>query len=186
LRTIDCPGEAAALTWIQEQFEQPFADLSVCVFEDTLIRLAPEEYWYFAKAHHLVMDGWGFALQMQRFLELYERLAETDVAGKHERTTYPSFVDHMRRQSGYRDSSRYMQSCDYWLARHQQPSTALFTPMNGQTAVTGSRPTHHWPKNSEPKEARRGLETLSVTVSPFIINNRPNGCDRCRVHQAQC
>lgn len=134
LRMIDCPTEASALAWIQEQFETPFEDISTDVFQDALVRLSPDEYWYFAKAHHLVMDGWGFALQMQRFLWLYEQLAQPDEEAEPARTPYPSFVDYMRRQSDYRDSAQYRQSRDYWLTRHDGAFGVLFAPTSGTQA----------------------------------------------------
>ena len=45
-----------------------------------------------------------------------------------------------------------------------------------------SRPTHYWPKDSEPKEPRLGLKASSVAVSPLVINNQSNGQDCCRVY----
>jgi len=139
LCVTECSNEASALAWIQEQFEMPFSDLSTTVFKDALIKLGSDEYWYFAKAHHLIMDGWGFALQMQRFLRLYECLAEPDAIATLEQSSNPSFIDYMQRQSAYRNSAAYRQSRAYWLARHAETSGALFASVGGQTTVSGSR-----------------------------------------------
>ena len=40
------------------------------------------------------------------------------------------------------------------------------------------RPTHYWPKDFRPKQARLGLKARSITVNPLIINNRTDGGDR--------
>lgn len=139
LQMVDCRTESLALAWIQEQFEMPFGDLSTSVFQDALIQLSPDEYWYFAKAHHLIMDGWGFTLQMQRLLWLYEHLAKPEATTGLEGTPHPSFVDYMRLQLGYRDSARYLQSRQYWLAHHDRAPGTLFAPTAGRETASGSR-----------------------------------------------
>ncbi|MBB3228210.1 hypothetical protein FHW69_002845 [Luteibacter sp. Sphag1AF] len=126
LRVLECPTEAAAQAWIQAQFECAFADLSCEVFQDALISLPGDEYWYFAKAHHLMMDGWGFALQMQRILHAYE--AQAHPAEEGYRRSYPSFAEYMERQASYRDSPQYAQNRIHWLARHERPAEPLFEP----------------------------------------------------------
>ncbi|MGA7438625.1 MAG: amino acid adenylation domain-containing protein [Luteibacter sp.] len=127
LCVIDMSTPDQALSWMQETFELPFADISSDVFEDALIRLPSGEYWYYAKAHHLIMDGWGFALQMRRILGMYERLAANDA---YMATPQPSFVDYMRRQVGYVTSEQYDRSRDYWMRRHEGSPGPLFLPMD--------------------------------------------------------
>jgi len=128
LRIVDCPTETAAHEWIQAQFEIDFADISSDVFQDALVKLSDDEYWYFAKAHHLIMDGWGFALQMQRFLQTYEKLAEPVAAAHVLASSCPSFAQYMSRQSGYRDSTHYGHNRSHWLAQHARPTEQMFEP----------------------------------------------------------
>ena len=124
LRLVECSDHVHAREWIQREFERPFDDLATCVFTDALIQFPSGEAWYFAKAHHLIMDGWGFALQMRRLLALYAD-ADTSAdsaAGPH------SFIDFMYRQAAYRDSPAYQASRVYWLARHSVAQGTLFAP----------------------------------------------------------
>ncbi|MDQ3206433.1 MAG: condensation domain-containing protein [Pseudomonadota bacterium] len=118
LQLLDFSAEAdagsTALAWIQQQFAPPLANIAESVFQDALIKVSEREYWYFAKAHHLIMDGWGFALQMQRYLPLYEQLAFGGPAS----SAGPSFVAYMQDQSGYPASKQYAASRDYWLAQY--------------------------------------------------------------------
>jgi amino acid adenylation domain-containing protein len=106
--------EAHARAWMQQQFETGFGDLAQQVFQDALLKISAKEYWYLAKAHHLVMDGWAFALQMQRFVELYDRLGQ----GAADAIQYPSFVPYLQRQREYGESKAYRDDKAYWLARH--------------------------------------------------------------------
>lgn len=118
-------AEAAALAWIQCQFERPFADIAECVFQDALIRLSAQEYWYFAKAHHLIMDGWGFALQMQRCLELYRELPSDGMDG----AGAASFAEYMAEQAGYPSTQRYLENRDYWMQQYGAYPRRLFSPV---------------------------------------------------------
>nr|ABB80393.1 L-alanine specific nonribosomal peptide synthetase [Lysobacter lactamgenus] len=135
LGIVDCAGAAAAQEWMDARMATPFDDLSAAVFEDALLRLGDGEYWYFAKAHHLIMDGWGFALQMQRFLTAY---AEPAAPAADAAAPGPSMIDYMRRQSGYRSSPQYARSRDYWLARHAGAAGSLF-PRPAAPAAAASR-----------------------------------------------
>lgn len=121
LPILDCSREsdpaAFVQSWMQQQFETGFDDLGKQVFQDALLKISSSEYWYFAKAHHLIMDGWAFALQMQRFAELYDRLAHETVDG----LDYPSFVEYLQGQGEYRDSKAYRDDRAYWLERHAAP-----------------------------------------------------------------
>lgn len=113
-----------AMAWIEHRFRTPFEDLSESVFEDALIKVADHEYWYFAKAHHLVMDGWGFALQMQRCLELYASMPEGDSPGP----AAPSFTAYMREQAEYAESAAYAQSREHWLAQFDALPRTFLAP----------------------------------------------------------
>lgn len=134
LDLVDCSSCAdprgRAMEWIQSRFEEAFQDLSRSVFQDALLKVSADEYWYFAKAHHLMMDGWGFALQMQRFIELYERVDREALAPEDVR--FPSFLEYVSRQSEYRGSRASADDLDYWLGRHRPSSAArLLTPREG-------------------------------------------------------
>ncbi|HZP66535.1 MAG TPA: amino acid adenylation domain-containing protein [Rudaea sp.] len=121
-------ASALAEAWMHEQMETAFARLDGALFADALIKIAPREYWYFAKAHHLVMDGWGFALQMQRFLEHYARLSET-AEDTSQAAAYPSFAAQMQLQAERASSAQdHGESLAYWLSRHAGASSTLFPP----------------------------------------------------------
>ncbi|TXH68187.1 MAG: amino acid adenylation domain-containing protein [Lysobacteraceae bacterium] len=139
LRVVDCATEASAQAWVNERMTTAFADISTTVFEDALLRLASGESWYFAKAHHLIMDGWGFALQMRRLLGMYEDLGASDAPAADARAPQPSFVDYMLRQSDYRSSPEYARSRDYWLSRHDGATGSLFSLSHAPTAVVSKR-----------------------------------------------
>ena len=170
-----------AREWILERFRTPFDDLSEAVFEDALIKVAEGEYWYFAKAHHLIMDGWGFALQMQRCLEFYEQLSQGPV----ERIMAPSFIGYMGEQATYPKSASYAQSRNYWLAQFDTIPRPLFA----SKPMAGSQPPARSSRTSTTIDpalfhalnelARRaGTHIVSVfQTALYIYFSRAYGCD---------
>ncbi|MDH0865612.1 non-ribosomal peptide synthetase [Mitsuaria sp. GD03876] len=53
--------EDAARDLLRELFERPFDLERESLFSAGLIRLDASRHWYFTIAHHLLVDGWGFA-----------------------------------------------------------------------------------------------------------------------------
>jgi len=141
LPIVECASEDAALAWVEARMRTAFADASAEVFEDALLRLSAGHYWYFAKAHHLIMDGWGFALQMRRLLGMYRCLVGEDASPELGSDASPSFVEYMRRQSDYRASAQYANSREHWLLRHQGAWAPLFPAMHAAATVGSERTT---------------------------------------------
>ncbi|MFZ5505372.1 MAG: non-ribosomal peptide synthetase, partial [Pseudomonadota bacterium] len=76
LALIDLRAEAdpaaAAERWIAEQFSRPFAVDDAELFRAALLRVGEAEFRYVGVAHHVLLDGWGFANWARRLGELYQ------------------------------------------------------------------------------------------------------------------
>lgn len=174
-------ARAVATEWILHRFQAAFDDLSEAVFEDALIKIAEQEYWYFAKAHHLIMDGWGFALQMQRCLDLYARLAGDDVAD----IARPSFVSYMGEQASYVGSTSYALSREYWLAQYEtmprpflapRPAPCAEQPVRSHRVSTTIDATLFHALNALAR--RSGANIVSIFQSALYVHfSRAYGCD---------
>ncbi|WP_137938110.1 non-ribosomal peptide synthetase, partial [Chitinivorax sp. B] len=53
-------ADVAARQWLQICFTQAFSLEEGPLYRAGLIRLAPDRYWYYTVAHHIIIDGWGF------------------------------------------------------------------------------------------------------------------------------
>ncbi|QJE01523.1 amino acid adenylation domain-containing protein [Massilia forsythiae] len=52
---------ATARQWLADLFETPVPFENAELFRAALLKIGAAEYWYVGFAHHLAMDGWGFA-----------------------------------------------------------------------------------------------------------------------------
>lgn len=64
------PG-ASADAWLQQQFARPFALNQGPLHRACLLKLSDDSYRYAGIAHHLAMDGWGFANWARELARLY-------------------------------------------------------------------------------------------------------------------
>uniref|UniRef100_UPI0024540847 non-ribosomal peptide synthetase n=1 Tax=Nocardia flavorosea TaxID=53429 RepID=UPI0024540847 len=113
LRTADDPV-AAAREWMRDEYGRPL-DLTT----DRLIRAAAlhlgENHWYwYVRAHHIVIDGYGAMNMMNRMAELYTAYrAGTEPA--------PSKAAQLRtlydQEIAYRESNRFRTDKEYWAER---------------------------------------------------------------------
>ncbi|WP_342669646.1 condensation domain-containing protein, partial [Aldersonia kunmingensis] len=81
------------------------------VTRTVLFTLGPDRHRWYARSHHLVLDGFGAANILQRTAELYSAAIE-------ERTAPPSramaLTEIVAAEHQYRSSSRFVADCEYW------------------------------------------------------------------------
>ncbi len=76
-----------------------------------LIRLADDQHWLAGQAHHLIIDGWGFAQLFKSLGELYSAL----IAGKDLELLAPGYSAFIADDARYQASQRYSLDRAYWL-----------------------------------------------------------------------
>ncbi|MCU7645699.1 non-ribosomal peptide synthetase [Pseudomonas piscis] len=115
---------AAARVQIQGQMQQPFALEGQRLCRFSLFRLGPEHHLMQVEAHHLILDGWGFAQLSQALGEVYGALLQ----GAQPAMEAPSFSDFVEDDGRYHQSSRYQRDRDYWLAKYHSVPEPLLRP----------------------------------------------------------
>ena len=137
-------AKTQALQWVEQQFAQGFDQPSKVMYQDALLKLAENEYWYAAKAHHMIMDGWGFSLLMNRFLAIYQAQLKAGPEATAQ-LQFPEFRGYIERYHQYMHSDSWTESQDYWLKRFNErpapmfkPKKALHSPAHSKAKVQGS------------------------------------------------
>ena len=103
-------SQPMAKSWMQTRCQIPF-QLQKCLFDSALIKLPGKEFVWYLNIHHLVCDGWSFALIYQRMAEFYRRSLEGELPQQVSLFPYADYIAHER---AYRESARHWRSKMYW------------------------------------------------------------------------
>ncbi|MCZ4351939.1 amino acid adenylation domain-containing protein [Roseovarius aestuarii] len=124
LRTHDDP-EGAAQAWCRAAIDRPFRLPDGPLFRHALLLLAPGQTVYFVAFHHLVCDGWGTSVFLQRVAEVYSALRQGRDPGE---IAIPGFSDYLARsQKRALSHSRVARNAAYWADRFTDVPPPLFT-----------------------------------------------------------
>ncbi|MFC9679626.1 amino acid adenylation domain-containing protein [Streptomyces sp. NPDC056948] len=121
---------AAALAWMDQDMARPVDLTRGPLFGHALLRIAPEEYLWYHRVHHIALDGFGLSLVARRVAQVYTALTAGQPVEDSGFGTLASVRDEERT---YRESPRFAQDRAYWTDRYaDKPPVA--TPA-GRTAL---------------------------------------------------
>ncbi|MEH0423037.1 amino acid adenylation domain-containing protein [Streptomyces sp. B21-083] len=119
LHTDDLTAEpdprAAALAWMDEDMARP-ADLAHGpLFGHALLRIAPQEYLWYHRVHHIALDGFGLSLVARRVAHVYTAL----IAGEPvEDSGFGTLASVREEEGAYRESPRRTKDRAHWADRY--------------------------------------------------------------------
>ncbi|MFC4500800.1 MULTISPECIES: amino acid adenylation domain-containing protein [Streptomyces] len=126
LHTTDLTDEpdphTAALAWMDADLARPVDLTRGPLFGHALLRIAPREYLWYHRVHHIALDGFGLALVARRVAEVYTALSAGAPVADSGFGTLASVRDEER---AYRGSPRSAEDRAYWTDRYaDRPSVA--------------------------------------------------------------
>jgi amino acid adenylation domain-containing protein len=133
--TVDLPVMELLGGDSQQRFEQHRATLTSTPFDLTkapllrasLVRFAPERHVLILLAHHLVCDGWSFAVVINELGQCYTALATGKPAALPAAVPYH---DYAAWQSARRDGPEGRATLDHWRAQFRQAPPDLDLPLD--------------------------------------------------------
>src|SRR3954471_21490591 len=115
--------QAAAERWMRADLAKPVDLTCGPLFAYALLKAAADRFFWYSRYHHIVMDGFGFALVARRVADVYSSL----VAGRAaEPGPFGSLAPLLEDEAGYRRSKRFEQDRQFWidyLADLQEPAS---------------------------------------------------------------
>lgn len=115
LQLVDMSEQAdpwgAAQAWMRADYERPIDLTGTELFRNALLRVAPNEVLWYERHHHVVMDGYSFALFRQRVAHVYTAMC----AGVDPDPPFAPLSDLLERDFQYRGSSQWALDEAYWL-----------------------------------------------------------------------
>ncbi|GAA0585762.1 amino acid adenylation domain-containing protein [Streptomyces crystallinus] len=129
LRRVDVSGEAdpraAAEAWIRADMATA-ADLGDGpLFTHALFTVAPDRFFWFLRAHHILLDGYSYKLVARRLSEVYGALADGREVPESPFAPVGRLLDEER---AYRASDRFARDRAHWTGR--------FADFTGATGLT--------------------------------------------------
>ncbi|WP_146052881.1 non-ribosomal peptide synthetase, partial [Aquimarina sp. I32.4] len=103
-----------ALNWMQEQFNRPFDLFKKKLFENYLLQISENEYWWYMSYHHLILDGYGFGILIQYVANKYSSSVNLRNPTKEIDFTFDTYQDEIAKSLEYLSSDSFNDDISYW------------------------------------------------------------------------
>ena len=111
----DAPDpRAEAETWMKADLARPVDPTHGPLFSYALFRASPDRFFWYARYHHIVMDGLGMALVARRLADIYTRLSVGPAALG---GAFGTLADLLDEDAAYVASEQFAQDRQYWIER---------------------------------------------------------------------
>ena len=123
--------------WLAKESQTPFPLTDADLFYFALLKYSEESYGYYMKLHHIISDGFSFAILNKQIVEYYHQMEEGKPTPE---KIKPSFLEYFQREEEYLASPQCIQDQEYWLQRLANLSDPLnlqFSP--GKFGLASSR-----------------------------------------------
>lgn len=154
----------AATARLDALFQEPLPLEDAELYRAFVVKLADDHHWYVCMAHHVIMDGWGFA-------NLARTLGEAYHEGEPEQPR--SWRDVVGTDRAYVGSPRYEADRSYWLAQCGSVPEKLLSPFYDWRFKSSTRiPSGREVVALDPSEyaaVRELAATIGVGVSQILL-----------------
>ena len=116
--------QASALALLQENLQTPFSFDRGLLLRADLIKIRENLYYFFVNCHHLIVDGWSFAMIGRAVSQAYTALHEQT----HNPVTAPSYQAFIEQQVTHKDSAAFQRQRQYWLDKYRTLPEPLLAP----------------------------------------------------------
>jgi enterobactin synthetase component F len=112
--SFEANPQSAIETWMKEELARPIDLSEDPLWVSALLKASDDRYFWYHRAHHIGVDGYGGGLIARRVAELYTDLAEGRDPAPASFCTVAALIE---AESNYRNSGRFQRDREYW---HQQ------------------------------------------------------------------
>ena len=117
---VDLEGEAdpeeAALRWMWDDLLAPLDPARDALARLALLRLGPGRAYFYVRAHHIALDGYGGQIVLRQAAEAYTALKR----GEEPRFDLGSLAELLAVEQAYAESDRHLRDRDYWVAKFEE------------------------------------------------------------------
>jgi enterobactin synthetase component F len=135
--SLEANPQSAIETWMRAELARPIDLSKDPLWVSALLKASDDRYFWYQRAHHIGVDGYGGGLIARRVAELYTELAEGRDPAPASFCTVAALTE---AESNYRNSSRFQRDREYW---HQQlaqlPEAATLSRSHGRHALSSEQ-----------------------------------------------
>lgn len=114
LHRVDVSSEpdprSAAETWMRADLATPVDLTEGPLFTEALFTVSPHRFFWYQRAHHILLDGYGYSLVVRRVAEVYTALA----AGRQPERAFAPLARLLDEERVYRASENFSRDRDFW------------------------------------------------------------------------
>lgn len=139
--STDSDPQTSALALLQENLQTPFSFDDGLLLRTALIKVGQDLHFFFVNCHHVIADGWSFAMIGLTISQAYSALPGLSKTA----ATAPSYQAYVE-QDNAKDSASYQRQRQYWLDKYRtlpEPLLAPHHPGRFEQHLTPSR-NHAW------------------------------------------
>ncbi len=110
--SAEADGRAAAEAWMKADLAQPIELSKGPLFGFALFKTSADQFLWYARYHHVVMDGFAMSLVARRVADVYTQLCNGQVPSPRSPGSLAALLDD---EAAYRASEQYASDRKYWL-----------------------------------------------------------------------
>ena len=123
---IDFSGEvspeSSAIGWMERDFSEPFTLTGEYLFHFKLLKIREKKYFWYARIHHLIGDGYSFKLLLNQTADIYSML----VAGRPIVCKEYTYSEYASEDGLYYQSGEAAADKQFWLNEYSSLPAPLF------------------------------------------------------------
>ncbi|MBF9000412.1 non-ribosomal peptide synthetase [Vibrio nitrifigilis] len=135
LPILDMSGDespfTSALEWMQRDIDTPMDLSSGPLFSFAIIKLDSSRTCLYQCVHHIINDGLGGHLFIDRVLSLYNAAIDNTQSAGH--ATFGTLQEVQQAELHYLESERFSKDKDFWVNKYQQRANSV--SLSGKTAA---------------------------------------------------
>ncbi len=163
--TSDPAPRATAESWLEDYVAQPIDPLSGPLFAFALLKVASDKWFWCARYHHIVNDGFGVAMIARRFAQIYTAMMAGGGPGP---SSFGTLGELLAEDGQYRGSDHFARDRAYWTERLAKcPEPVSLSQAQWQRSDRFTRRTAHLPF-AKAEALRRLVKSFGLTLPQII------------------
>lgn len=163
--TSDPTPRASAEGWLEDYVVHPIEPLAGPLFAFALLKVASDRWFWCARYHHIINDGFGVAMIARRLAQIYTAMMSGDDPGA---SPFGTLADVLAEDDEYRRSVHFLRDRSYWAERLVDcPEPASLSRAQWQRSDRFTRRTAHVPF-AKAEALRRLAKNFGLTLPQLI------------------